>query len=501
MRLKKFVAAAVCGAMLISGCGFAGISSHAEEIDAAEELEATDDTVIQDTQQVSYDEKVDVLNGRYVGYDRGLGVYNAYVSPVYTNVLFDGQGYVTDYTVNTDIPKCAPGYRVVKSVLNPYSSPEDNFETNFETKYKYNSNGDLIDIKGDIGSTDYEEIFEYNSDGRIIKHIHLFSLMRNDFSDYDFSNLENLDDLNDFEEETGVIISMRKFEYDSNGNLKKCEGYVEENDWWDGGNYEYVVSYEYDNNKLIKAVCKEDEYYECEFEYKYDSNDKLTEITVHSKYYQGKEAYETYKYAYDSNGNMTEEVYKDSIGRESKTTYTYDSYIYDSNGNLVKNGEMSYEYEYIGGSTAPTPTPAEPAAKEGYSSMYRLYNPNSGEHFYTADTTERDNLVGYGWRYEGIAWSAPETSDTPVYRLYNPNAGDHHYTTSEKEKDNLVSLGWKFEGIGWYSTGTDGQALYRLYNPNAKAAGSHHYTTSADERDNLVSLGWRDEGIAWYGGK
>ncbi|MBQ9609086.1 MAG: transglutaminase domain-containing protein [Lachnospiraceae bacterium] len=136
-----------------------------------------------------------------------------------------------------------------------------------------------------------------------------------------------------------------------------------------------------------------------------------------------------------------------------------------------------------------------------YMTMYRLYNPNSGEHFYTANTSERDNLVNAGWKFEGAAWNAPVTSDTPVYRLYNPNAGDHHYTTSAVERDNLEGLGWKYEGIGWYSTGESGQALYRLYNPNAKAAGSHHYTTSAVEKDNLVSLGWRYEGIAWYGEK
>ncbi|MBQ9608624.1 MAG: hypothetical protein IJV15_04165 [Lachnospiraceae bacterium] len=136
-----------------------------------------------------------------------------------------------------------------------------------------------------------------------------------------------------------------------------------------------------------------------------------------------------------------------------------------------------------------------------YLPMYRLYNPNSGEHFYTSNVTELNNLRKAGWRYEGIAWNAPALSDIPVYRLYNPNAGDHHYTTSASERDNLENVGWKYEGIGWYSTESDGQALYRLYNPNAKAAGSHHYTTSASERDNLVSLGWRDEGVAWYGGK
>ena len=132
--------------------------------------------------------------------------------------------------------------------------------------------------------------------------------------------------------------------------------------------------------------------------------------------------------------------------------------------------------------------------------MYRLYNPNSGEHFYTASQSEINNIVAAGWKNEGVAWKAPKTSKTPVYRLYNPNAGDHHYTTSAAEKDSLVSVGWKYEGIGWYSDDNKGIALHRLYNPNAQA-GSHHYTTSVAEKDNLVTVGWKYEGTAWYGMK
>ena len=132
--------------------------------------------------------------------------------------------------------------------------------------------------------------------------------------------------------------------------------------------------------------------------------------------------------------------------------------------------------------------------------MYRIYNPNSGEHFYTSNTTEVANLVAAGWANEGLAWKAPEKSSIPVYRLYNENAGDHHYTMSTAERDSLVSAGWKYEGIGWYSDENKGVALYRLYNPNA-VAGSHHYTTSAAERDNLIKAGWQSEGLAWYGVK
>ncbi len=150
--------------------------------------------------------------------------------------------------------------------------------------------------------------------------------------------------------------------------------------------------------------------------------------------------------------------------------------------------------------TTPTKpdTPTKPETT--YVSMYRLYNPNSGEHFYTSNVAEKNNLVNLGWNYEGVAWDAPKTSDTPVYRLYNPNAGDHHYTVSAGERDFLVNVGWNYEGIGWYSTAKDGAPLYRLYNPNA-VTGTHHYTTSAGERDFLKSIGWNDEGIAWYGVK
>ena len=73
--------------------------------------------------------------------------------------------------------------------------------------------------------------------------------------------------------------------------------------------------------------------------------------------------------------------------------------------------------------------------------MYRLYNPYTGEHFYTASFDEMMANVQLGWLYEGSGWTAPSFSNTPVYRVYNPYAGDHHYTTSEVERDHLVSLG------------------------------------------------------------
>ncbi|MDH6364574.1 hypothetical protein M2139_001561 [Enterococcus sp. PF1-24] len=129
--------------------------------------------------------------------------------------------------------------------------------------------------------------------------------------------------------------------------------------------------------------------------------------------------------------------------------------------------------------------------------MYRLYNRNNSEHFYTADRYERKHLVELGWEYEGIGWVAPETGD-PVYRLYNPNSGDHHYTLNQAEKDNLVKVGWHYENIGWYSSPEKQVPIYRAYNPNA-TTGSHNYTKNKNEQNNLVKNGWRDEQVGWYG--
>lgn len=132
--------------------------------------------------------------------------------------------------------------------------------------------------------------------------------------------------------------------------------------------------------------------------------------------------------------------------------------------------------------------------------MKRLYNPNSGEHFYTSSDYEKSSLVRLGWRDESVGWTSPKTSNSPVYRLYNPNAGDHHYTKNASEKDMLVSRGWRYEGVAFYSNDDqkNGVPIYRQYNPNAKS-GAHNYTSNRAEHDRLVRLGWRDEGIAWYG--
>lgn len=167
---------------------------------------------------------------------------------------------------------------------------------------------------------------------------------------------------------------------------------------------------------------------------------------------------------------------------------------------IAKNGYVSFVVTSLSGFAL------EDTGVEAQT-MYRLYNPNSGEHFYTSSTVERDATVKAGWNDEGVGWIAPKTSSVPVYRLYSGT--DHHYTTSAFERDELVKAGWSIEGdnpegIAWYSDDAKTVPLYRQFNPNVDPSaptgnsGSHNYTVDLNEHKSLVSLGWHDENIGWY---
>lgn len=195
-----------------------------------------------------------------------------------------------------------------------------------------------------------------------------------------------------------------------------------------------------------------------------------------------------------------------SIVGEEGNYYKVQSTDYLSNGRPISwSQESDHTYDWnsmigyvrksdVQATIGSIRTPNSYVSKE---EMYRMYNPNSGEHFYTRSDEEREMLIGVGWTYEGVGWNAPSTG-LPVYRLYNANGGEHHYTMSTDECDMLVNAGWLLEGVGWYSDPNQAVPLYRQYNPNAYSC-NHNYTASKDENDWLVSLGWTEEGIGWYG--
>lgn len=134
--------------------------------------------------------------------------------------------------------------------------------------------------------------------------------------------------------------------------------------------------------------------------------------------------------------------------------------------------------------------------KELANAVYRAYNPNNGEHFFTPNYNEFRAITLQGWHDEGVAWMTQTEKDgEALYRLYNPNSGLHHYTSDAKERDELVKLGWNDEGIAWYaSINPTHEPVYRLYNRND---GQHHYTMDLEEKTALVALGWDDEGVGY----
>lgn len=123
-------------------------------------------------------------------------------------------------------------------------------------------------------------------------------------------------------------------------------------------------------------------------------------------------------------------------------------------------------------------------------SVYRLYNPNNGDHLYTTDFSEAAGVYMSGWSYEGIAWVAP-ASGYPVFRLYD---GKFHLFTADQEEKNalLTAGGWTNEGIAFRSNGSN--RIYRMYN---LGSGEHLLTPDRAEHDALTICGWQCEGFIY----
>jgi|GEM_PF-1858556 len=136
-------------------------------------------------------------------------------------------------------------------------------------------------------------------------------------------------------------------------------------------------------------------------------------------------------------------------------------------------------------------------------SLYRVYNPATGEHLYTTHREEVDHLVASGWRWEtDQTMQVPRSSATPVWRLVNTADDDHHYTTDAWEAKVLTTQrGWRYDFGGepaFYGAAKDQAPVYRIYDTRAARFG-HLFTKDAYEKSVwLKAGGWNDEGVGWY---
>ncbi|RSX53692.1 KxYKxGKxW signal peptide [Bifidobacterium goeldii] len=148
----------------------------------------------------------------------------------------------------------------------------------------------------------------------------------------------------------------------------------------------------------------------------------------------------------------------------------------------------------------------------GNTNLYRVYNPNNGDHYFTTDKVEATRLVQLGWKGEGVKYhvvaarsnsyntgvkddegkyiydSVSANLGTAVWSVYNPNTGEH-LLTFEGEANVLAKSGWVKEDIKFYTSQHGDAAVVRVYNPNTQ--GPAHVYTNGGEASVLASLGWK----------
>jgi hypothetical protein len=160
-----------------------------------------------------------------------------------------------------------------------------------------------------------------------------------------------------------------------------------------------------------------------------------------------------------------------------------------------------------GGSTTVTVVNLDGPENSRIVRWYRAYNRAADYHFYTTNSLEFDATVRAGYVNESSGQTGfavldrQVTGGTPVYRLYNLQSGRHYYTINAAERDFLVALvppppsgqpdtrttGWRSEGSEGYMFATQvagTQPVYKLYNQNS---GVHVYTINRAERDAILA--------------
>ncbi|KFI47917.1 InlB B-repeat-containing protein [Bifidobacterium biavatii] len=169
----------------------------------------------------------------------------------------------------------------------------------------------------------------------------------------------------------------------------------------------------------------------------------------------------------------------------------YDEYI-NASDKSVKEGK-----------TQADATKAVKAAKEALVEntvkLYRVYNPNNGDHFFTTNASIQSSLVNLGWKAEGAPFKvAKPYADKDgnylnlgelIYSAYNPNTGEH-LLVAKGEAEGLAKAGWTNEGVIFaVAQGSSSKSVYRVYNPNTN--GPAHVYVGKAEGASLVKLGWK----------
>lgn len=152
---------------------------------------------------------------------------------------------------------------------------------------------------------------------------------------------------------------------------------------------------------------------------------------------------------------------------------------------------------------------AEAVRKAGIvQAVHRFYNRNTGAHFYTRSSSERDNILATmpQFTYDGVAFHAAGAFSpglSPVYRFYNSRTGVHFYTISEAEKNHIQATLPHFllEGPAYHASQVAGPGLVPLHRFYVPARGFHFYTASEAEKNSIQATlagTYTYEGIGYH---
>ena len=125
--------------------------------------------------------------------------------------------------------------------------------------------------------------------------------------------------------------------------------------------------------------------------------------------------------------------------------------------------------------------------------IYRFFNVDTGTHFFTQSTFERDSVINNldAFNFEGPTFRAADPTNAAadtVFRFFNTQTGTHFFTQSTAERDNILDTlpQFSFEGEAYkgYTEQVDGSIpLYRFFNTQT---GTHFYTAGEAEKDSII---------------
>lgn len=132
-------------------------------------------------------------------------------------------------------------------------------------------------------------------------------------------------------------------------------------------------------------------------------------------------------------------------------THFFTGNVDERNFVIGNDAILSYEGAAFGGTQQETGAASELA-------VFRFFNSQNGTHFYTASSDERDGIINSATnlQYEGVSYygfaDAQDGAHSALYRFYNISNDSHFYTASTTERDQIIqTLGhYQYEGAAYY---------------------------------------------------